>query len=105
MALEPVAQDASFAAVAVELRVAESAIAEMSFAAAILSIMRADNLYRLERTAAEISLDPAVARSIVLNERRFASLIAEAHRLFKSMIPLEAEIRALIARHHNGGPT
>lgn len=87
----------NFAEIAVEIRLGELALAELSFAAAVLSLMRADQLYRLERLAADIGLTPEVARGIVLNEQKCSALIAEAHRLFKSMIPHEETIRAIIA--------
>jgi hypothetical protein len=90
----------NFADIAVELRIAERSFAELSFAAAILSVMRADNLYRLERVANEIGLDSGVARKIILDEQRCAALIAEAHRLFKAMIPHEDRITAIIAGGH-----
>lgn len=92
----------SFAAIAVELNVAKAHFGELSFAAAILSMMRADNIYKLERLAAECGITPAVAQSIILDEKRFASLIAEAHRKFKAMIPFEDEIRKLMERANGG---
>lgn len=90
------ANDQSFAAIAVELHVGQTTMAELSFAAAILCMMRQDNLYNLERVAIECGIESQVARSIILDEKRFTSLIAEAHRLFKKAIPHERYIRAIL---------
>lgn len=92
----------SFAEIAVEIRVGQLSIAEMSFAAAILCMIRTDNLYRLERIAIDCGIESQVARDIILDEKRLSALIAEGHRLFKAMIPHEAAIRRLIASNNDG---
>lgn len=103
MAAEPaLTQDRDFAAIAVELRIGELKVAELSFAAAILSMIRADNLYNLERVAIECGIESHIARQIILDERRFTALIADADRLFKTMIPHEAAIRAIITKGAEG---
>jgi hypothetical protein len=92
---------ALFAEIAVEIKVGEISLGELSFAAAILSMMRAENLYRLERIAADCELASPIAHQIILDERRFAGLVAEAHRMFKRMIPHQVEILAMIEAGEN----
>jgi hypothetical protein len=97
-ALPIAANDQSFAAIAVELHIGQNKLSELSFAAAILCMMRQDNLYNLERVAIECGISSLIARDIILDEQRFVGLIAEAHRLFKAMIPHEREMLQLIER-------
>jgi hypothetical protein len=89
-------QDESFAAIAVELKLGENSLGQISFAAAILCMIRTDNLYNLNRIAVGCGIESKIARDIILNETRFVGLIAEAHRLFKAMIPHEAKIMQML---------
>lgn len=91
-----VTQDLTFAAIAVELHVGKSTFAELSMAAAILAILRNGHLETLEKLAADCDIKSHVVHDLLLDERRLSALIAEAHRLFKTMAPHEATIRQLI---------
>lgn len=99
MRAEPViTEDQSFAAIAVELHVAKTTFADMSLAAAIFAMLRNGHLEQLERVAADCGIKSHAVHDMLLDEKRLAALLAEAHRLFKAMIPLEGEIMTMIAR-------
>lgn len=98
-AAEPaIAQDQSFAAIAVELHVAKSTFADMALAAAIFAMLRNGHLEQLERVAADCGIKSHTVHDLLLDEKRLSSLVAEAHRLFKRMVPIEGQVRALIER-------
>jgi hypothetical protein len=73
-----------FAEIAVALRNAASLAAHIKL--------------RDEINCIAIGLFPATVDAIVGERQRHADLIAEACMLFKSMVPIEAEVKAMIAR-------
>lgn len=49
-----------------------------------------------EQDAHEIGLSPALARHIIAERQLSARLIGDAHRLIKSLIPVESAVLAII---------
>lgn len=51
-----------------------------------------------EHAALSIGLFPVTAAHLLAERRRQALLVGAAHLFFKAMIPVEAEVKALLAR-------
>lgn len=76
--------DASFADIAVALKIQADYLAERSEDAEVL--------------AARIGLTPCVAARIIGERRRQAELIGAAHGIFKALSAVEGEAKAMVAR-------
>jgi uncharacterized DUF497 family protein len=57
----------------------------------------AENAADVEHRAAAIGLSAGATGRVIFESRRQAELISEAHHIFKSLLPVEATVRAIIA--------
>lgn len=98
----PSPQEESFAHIAVGLAVAQSEghadFAELAWASWVQAAFAADRAISCEVLAARIGLSEDATAHLLAAERKHRERIAEAHQLFKRLIPHEAEVRAILSR-------
>lgn len=82
--------------IAVELRLAELELPQLSYATLLEAMVRHQKSRGLEELAARIGIDREVARRIVHDANRRIDLIGAAHLTFKALIPHEAELHRLL---------
>lgn len=92
-------QAQTFAEIAVELSIAQQDVdfAELAWSMWMQSTYSADRAAKLEVLAARIGLSSDATAHVMAAERTHRDRIAEAHDLFRRLIPYEAEVRALLA--------
>lgn len=94
-------QPSSFAELAVELAVAQSSdadLAELAWATWVQCAFAGDRVVGIEVLAARIGMSSDATAHVIAAERKHCERIADAHHLLKSLIPHEAEVRAILAR-------
>lgn len=87
-----------FPDIAVALHLASRDFPKLSFAATLESLCDTERRKRLELLAASIGLDESTAVGVLIQYEERATLIAQAAKLFRDLIPHEAEVRAMLAR-------
>lgn len=87
----------NFAEIAVELRLCELGVDEISFAIHLEALVATKYLEALRHLAARIELSPSITERILNDYQRRADALGAAHRLLKAWIPHEARLLALTA--------
>lgn len=92
-------QQNSFAEIAVELSIAQQDVdfAELAWSTWMQSTYSADRAAKLEVLSARIGLSVDATAHVMAAERTHRDRIAEAHDLFRRLIPHEAKVRAMLA--------
>jgi hypothetical protein len=94
----------NFAAIAVELRLSELSMTELSFALLLEAYYCQKSFAALEQLGIKSGLPIDTVRRVLLDPRERVRLIAESHQVIKALIPHEAAVKQLIEQGQDKSP-